>query len=358
VYATIPFTTVNMTEVAFWSASAPNIIHTPANASVGGVGYNPTRGYAYPSSSTANGTVYDLAFTNQLNSGLTGITTNTATTATDASLNLTDKKQFVFNGSGSSGGNSVYFDVVLSGLSWLSTSNLSLDPSVAWSATATQLGTGKAVATTNTVSFLDTGNIVTYAGNSVTTQTCNSNGKNCTNVTTNYPNKADWGSPITAVPVGINVTVQGFNYCAGKKLNSAGIQVDCPLAATGAGSETITCSGTGGSPTFTTATQCYNYQVDYANIKIGTANAAVPAGNVTLLTGTTDGGQSEGAAITIPNAPGISSTTNTTAGANLITIPFTLQSGSPTIAPGTCSCAKTGGCNKSQATYLPGKCAN
>ena len=363
VYATIPFTTVNMTEVAFWSASAgPNIIHTPSNASVGGVGYNPSRGYVYPSSATANGSVYDIAFTNQLNSGLTGITNNTATTATDASLNLTDKKQFVFNGSGSSGGNSVYFDVVLSGLSWLSTSNLSLDPSVAWNATAAQLGTGKAVATTNMISFLDSSNVVTYGGNAVTTQTCQGNGKNCTNVTTYYPNQVNWDTPAT-VPVGLNLTVQGFNYCLGKKLNTQGTQVDCPISGTGGGSETLTCSGTsgpgtGGTFTFTTATQCYNYQVDYANIKVGTTNAAVPAGNVTLMSGTVDAGQSEGASIILPNAPGISSTTNTTAGANVITIPFTQQSGSPTVPAGTCSCGRSGGCNKNQVVYLPGKCTN
>jgi hypothetical protein len=43
------------------------------------------------------------------------------------------------------------------------------------------------------------------------------------------------------------------------------------------------------------------------------------------------------------NSPGISSTTNTTAGANVITIPFTQQSGSPTVPTGTCSCGRAGG---------------
>jgi hypothetical protein len=54
---------------------------------------------------------------------------------------------------------------------------------------------------------------VTYGGNAVTTQTCQGNGKNCNNVTTYYPNQVNWGTPVTAPPVGLNLTVQGFNYC-------------------------------------------------------------------------------------------------------------------------------------------------
>jgi type IV pilus modification protein PilV len=352
VYAVLPFTTVNMTELAFWTADAPNLITTPVNASVGGVGYNPTRGYVYASSTTANGTVDAVATVNQLNSGLTGVTDKAATTATEAALKLLDQKQFVLNGSGGSsgGGNAVYFDVLLSNLSWLSTSNLSLDPSVAWSGTAAQLGT--AVSTTNMVSFLNSG-AVNYAGNVAQTG-CNKQGNNCT--TTYYPGAATPSSPVTA-PVGLTVTVQGYNYCAGKKLNSSGVRVDCPLASTGSGSENLTCSGVGGgSYSSNKATQCYNYSVDYGGIKIGTGNAGVTAADVSLLSGTTEGGQSEGAVITIPNSPGVSSSTNTTAGADLITIPFT--SPAITIAPGTCSCSKSGGCNANQVTYTPGACSN
>jgi hypothetical protein len=104
-----------MTEVAFWSASAgPNIIHYAVQFVGRRRRLQPTRAMSIQAQRLrAAGLRYRVH--EQLNSGLTGITNNTATTSTDATLNLTDKKQFVFNGSGSSSGNSVYFDVVLSG---------------------------------------------------------------------------------------------------------------------------------------------------------------------------------------------------------------------------------------------------
>ncbi len=42
----LPFTTVNMTELAYWSASAASVIATPSNAAVGGIGSSPARGYS------------------------------------------------------------------------------------------------------------------------------------------------------------------------------------------------------------------------------------------------------------------------------------------------------------------------
>ncbi len=284
VFSVLPFTTVNMTELAFWSASAPSIITTPINASVGGIGSNPARGYVYSASSTANGTVNNITTVNELNSGLTGITSQAATTLTDSTANLLDQRQYVVGngggGGGGGGGSSVYFDVALSGLAWMaSQNNLSLDPSVAWSATAAQMGT--AVAATNTVSF-QTGNsgsyVVTYAGGSTTTRfTPTGCTKHCTTTTTNNPNAATPTSPVTA-PVGLTVTVQKFN-----SYDNAG-----------SASGTCTAESGGSSGTFTTtvATRCFNYAVDTANVKV---NATIVAGTTaTLLTGTTDGGLLEG----------------------------------------------------------------
>jgi Tfp pilus assembly protein PilV len=359
VYATVPFTTVNMTELAYWSASAPSIITTPVNASVGGVGKNPARGYAYSFSSTTNGTVNDIATVNQMPSGLTGITSQAATTLYDSTHNLLDQKQFVV-GSGSSsgggGGNSVYFDVTLSGLGWIaSQSNVSLDPSVAWSATTAQMGT--AVSSTNMVSYQtgSSGNWgVTYAGSSTTTTTPAGCKKNCTITTTYSPNAATPSSPVTA-PVGLNVTVQGFNTCAGNKYAADGVTVTpCPTA-TGSGSDTVTCTNAlGGSPvtvTETTGTQCTAYQVDTANIMV---NSTIVAGaTASLMSGTTSGGQLEGQSIMIPNSPGISSTTNTIANADLITIGF--KSPITTVMPGTCVCTSKN-CPSNKQVYTPGTC--
>jgi len=344
VYAVIPFTTVNMTELGFWSASAPSIITTPVNASVGGVGSNPARGYVYSASATTNGTVNNVTTVNQLNSGLTGITSQAATTIFDSQNNLLDQRQYVVGNGGSSGGgggSSVYFDVVLSGLSWMATqNNVSLDPSVAWSATAAQMGT--AVANTNAVSF-QTGTsgsyVVTYAGTSQTTQTgCNKQGNNCTNTTTYYPNVATPTSPVVP-PVGFTVTVQKFNT-----FDNAG-----------SASGTCTAQAGGSSGTFTTtaATRCFNYAVNTAGITVG--STAVAGATASLLSGTTDGGLLEGAVVTIPNTPGISSTTNTIAGADLITIPFTLTS--TTTLPGTCVCTSST-CKSTKQIYTAGTCPN
>ena len=357
----LPFTTVNLTELAFWSASAASVIATPSNAAVGGIGSSPARGYASSASSTTNGTVYSIATVNQLNSGLTGITSQSAVSFYDSTYNLLDHKQFVV-GTGSSGGGgggpgSVYFDVVLSGLSWMNIqANVSLDPSVAWSATPAQLG-GTGVASTNTVS-LQTGSspsfVVTYAGGSATVVTPTGCTKKCGTATTYTPNVATPTSPVAA-PVGVTVTVQGFNTCAGKKFASDGVTVvSCPTA-TGAGTETVTCSAISGGVTAshpsTTATQCTSYTVDTANIKIGSTTAP---GSSSLLSGTTVKGQLEGAVITIPNAPGITSTTNTTAGADLITIPFINPV--TTVVAGTCVCtSKT--CASNKQTYTVGTCA-
>jgi len=359
----LPFTTVNMTELAYWTASAPSVLATPSNAAVGGIGSSPARGYASAASSTTNGTVYSIATVNQLNSGLTGVTSQSAVSPYDNTNNLLDHKQFVVGNGGSSGGGgggsgSVYFDVVLSGLSWMgSQANVSLDPSVAWSATPAQLG-GTGSASQNTVSY-QTGSspnfAVTYAGSSATTVTPPGCTKKCTNTTTYSPNAATPTSPVAA-PVGVTVTVQGFNTCAGNKYAADGVTVtSCPTA-TGAGSETVTCTaisgGVTGSHVSTTATQCTSYTVDTANILI---NSTPAPGTTSLQSGTTAKGQLEGAVITIPNVPGISSTTNTTAGADLITIPFINPV--TTIAPGTCTCtSKTCLQSNNKQAYVVGTC--
>jgi hypothetical protein len=141
-------------------------------------------------------------------------------------------------------------------------------------------------------------------------------------------------------PDGLDIVVQNFNNTAS------------------AGTETINCTtsnGGTGSQTFTNATQCFNYAVNTAGVTIG--GAAVTGVTTSTLPGTTDGGMKEGAIVVIPSTPGISSTTNTIAGATAVSIPFTLTA--TTIASGTCTCSKSS-CTSSgnKVTYTPGTCSN
>ena len=140
-------------------------------------------------------------------------------------------------------------------------------------------------------------------------------------------------------PVGLDVVVQNFNTSASN------------------GTETINCTNSAGNPipeTFTTATQCLNYAVNTAGVTIG--GTAVAGVTTSLLPGTTDGGMKEGAIVVLPSTPGISSTTNTIAGATAVNIPFTLTA--TTIPPGTCTCSNTTCSPANKITYKPGTCSN
>ena len=337
-FPVLPFTTVNMTELANWSSSNNGIINVSDTAVIDGFSTTssctpattnatnttcPRRGNVTLPSTQVNGAANAIATTYVTNSGLTGVTTNQANSAYDTLLanNLTDQKQFTVSGGTPSGGVPVYFDVALTGLSWMSAiSNASLDPSVSWSGSVAQIGA------------LDSGAANAYLTNSGGTYTALYAGAVST-----APIPVFVKTPVTA-PVGLNVNVQYFNNSDNQ------------------GTETVSCTaiagGTSANFKSTAATQCYNYAVNPTNITINGANAGVTSANVTLLSGTTDGGMREGAVIVIPKTPGISSTTNTIAGATSLSIPFTLTS--TTVAPGACSCQDTG-C--SVQSYTPGTCA-
>jgi type IV pilus modification protein PilV len=358
----LPFTTVNMTELALWKSTDSTIVSLATNAAVGGNGATPKRGSVSVTPNAADAaTAYAKADVGLMTSGLTGLTASSAVSTYDASNSLTDHKQFKVTGGATggsgSGSGSVYFDFQLTGLTWLDAlpSNATLTTTVAWNATSGQWGATAVTPTTGNTCPIASGSAGT-ANNPYCAQTypvstgsspawlfeatptvsgCNSQGKSCT--TTYYPNS---GKPANATPVGLTVTVQNFNTFDSQ------------------GTETVTCAafGPGGStPNFTAtqkATRCYNYDVDTANIFIN--STAVSGTSPQLLYGTTDGGMSEGAVITIP--AGISSTTNTVAGADVVKIGFTLHSGSPTIAPGVCQCASNT-CQSSKQKYTPGTCA-
>jgi type IV pilus modification protein PilV len=334
----LPFTTVNMTELGNWTADASGaVIKVSDTAVIGGDETSPKRGnVTVPSTQTGsnNPTANAIVSTYITNSALTGVTTQQANSQYDLTNPLTDSRQFTVSGSaggGGGGGTAVYFTTNLTGLPWMSSvSNASLDPTVAWFGTASQIGTASGtVASPN--------HLVAYVSVSGSTYSAAyAGGTSTTPEPISYTNTA---------PIGVTVVVQNFN------------------TSDNLGTETAICSATGqngsvaGTTTATNATQCYNYQVDYANITVvngGTStNAGVTAAGVSLLSGTTDGGMKEGAVITLPATPGISSSTNTITGATSLNVPFTLQV--KTLAAGTCVCNNK---SCSRFTYTPGTCAN
>jgi Tfp pilus assembly protein PilV len=329
--AVLPFTTVNMTELANWSTNStnPGVISVSNLAVIGGDETNPKRGnVTVPGTQTGSGspTAYAIAATYVTNSGLTGLTINQANSPYDINNPVFDQRQFTVTAasSGGGGGNAVYFDVNLTGLPWMANiTNVSLDPTVAWSGTAAQLGTP---ASGTSVGYLS-GAAGVYLANYVGSITVSGIGNNQT--TTVLPNAVS----TTITPAGLTLTVQNFN-------NYDNL-----------GTETINCTaavgGEASSATITNATRCYNYQVDTSRISID--GVPVTGATVVILSGTTDGGMKEGAVITIP--AGISSTINTIAGANNITVPFTLQN---VVTPsGTCACTKS---SCSGYTYTPSVC--
>jgi type IV pilus modification protein PilV len=320
----LPFTTINMTELANWSSSSTAVIHVSDTAVIGGDESSPKRGnVTVPSSQTGSGnpTANAIASVYITNSGLTGVTVNQANSTYDTTTSniLTDQKQFTVSGT-SSGGGSVYFDVALTGLSWMSAiSNSSLDPAVGWSGTAAQLGTAASGSANAYLTKSGSTYTALYAGASSTAP---------------IP-----VSESLTPPVGLSVNVQYFNTFDNKGTDS--------------GTCTAISGGTAGTFTKTTATQCYNYAVNTSGITIN--GTTVSGATTALMSGTTDGGQKEGAVITLPSTPGISSTTNTIAGATSVSIPFTLTS--TTVVPGTCTCTSSR-CGSSKQTYIAGTCSN
>jgi len=326
----LPFTTINMTELTNWSSSPSSVIQITTNAPVGTDDESsPTRG-GVTVVGTAGDTSNAIAKSYASNSGLTGVTINQATTLNDlnTSLNttnaLTDQKQFTLAGAAACTGSKVYFDVALTGLDWMSNvTNASLDPSVSWSGDGTQLGTAASGFSNAYLAKISGNYVATYAGDSSVLPI------------------AACSTKTPATPVGITLNVQYFNKLATTD-NSGDESVNC----------TATSTGTGKTQSINNkATVCYNYAVNASAIQIN--GSGITGATATLMSGTNDGGLREGAVITIPASPGISSTTNTIGGATAVSIPFTLTA--KTVAPGTCVCTSD---NCNQYTYIPGTCSN
>jgi len=343
-FPVLPFTTINMSELASWSSSDSTVIKVTDTAVIGGDETSPKRGsVTIPSGQTGstNPTAYAIATSYLTNTSLTGnnTTNQSANSQYDVTNQINDHRQFTISGSSGSGsgsGNSVYFDVSLTGLSWMSSiSNSSLDPTVGWAGSAAQLGTASGSdASPNQLGAYLTAVTTGHGSGQTTTYTVQYAGGSATT-----PEAISYTAPTTTGgPVGADVVVQYFNHFDN------------------AGTETLNCTNSSGSGTTSVtfsnqATQCYNYAVDAAHITIN--GTTVSGATASLLSGTTDGGMKEAAVVVLPSTPGITSTTNTIAGATAVSIPFTLTS--TTIAAGTCSC-KNSSCSKTN--YLVGTCSN
>jgi len=339
---TLPFTTINMSELGNTSSSDSNVIVVSNTAVILGDETSPKRGkVTVPSGQngstnpTANG-VYSVYTTNASLTAVESVANSIsqAKSPYDSSNVLTDQRQFTVSGAGSGSGSAVYFDVNLSGLPYLANASsvtsynqgaggngLTLN----WSGTATQLGTAASGIATG---YKTTGTYpVLFAGGSQTT-----------------PISVAYTASASRPPVGVTIVVQGFNTSSAV----SGVYG-------GAGDDTVTCDD--GTTSYTTDRHdqvmfCYNYAVNTSNIITTTSGITTNAGaTYALLTGTTDGSMKEGASITLPSTPGISGLANSLTGATNVVIPFTLTA--TTVAHGTCKCNNTS-CNSPK--YTTGTC--
>ena len=323
----LPFTTVNMTELAFWQPNpATGIIHINNTGFPGGDASNPQRGLT--TALGANGVANAVATSYVTNSGLTAINTALSTYDQATANSVKDQQQFtVTGGSSSGGGNTYYFTVALDqtsshGLLWMTSQGVSQNvPNMSWNGTfdasnATATGSGQPNAY---FSKQGSNYTWTYAGS-----------------TSSLPVPL---STTLSAPVGTTLTIANYN----KGPNTTGDFTGTENNVTCYESDGTTVHAT--NQTFNNAGLCYNYAID-------TANVAINGTKVTVATPTytDDGGLGETGTLQIP--AGISSTTNTIAGANAITIQFTkttyLATGSK------CTC-KTTNCNGGNPyNYAPG----
>jgi hypothetical protein len=341
----LPFTTVNMTELANWAPSPTNVVSV-SNTGISGDELSPKRANVKVLSTqdgSTSPTVNAVATSYLTNSGLTAVSTQQANSLYDEDTvnntrhTVADQRQFTVKGTSSGGSGSVYFDVVLSGLDWMSATNTSnLVPAVNWSGTAGQLGTAASGGSNGYPTAQTTGT----GKNAVTTYTWLYGGS-----TSALPIPVSLTTIVP--PVSLTISVQNYNS-TDKGGSVSGVQ--CSDGTT-----------TTNNNSFTGLTRCLNYQVDYANITVDGVNAGVTSSLVTTpMGGTTNGGLKEGTLITLPSTPGISKVVNTTAGASAVVIPFTLEG--TTTPSGTCSastsCQGNGkNCNTIN-TYTQTACPN
>jgi len=328
----LPFTTVNMTELSTWSPTAPSFLNVSNTGFPGGDESNPQRGkVSVPSGQTASGTSYAQGTVYVTNSGLTAISANQANSLYDTSSgnSPTDRQLFTITGSGSSGGgNTVYFIVSLDqtsshGLLWMTSQGVSQNvPNMTWSGSVdasnnTATGSGQPNAYPNKQGQNYTW---TYAGQ-----------------TASLP--VPLSTTLTA-PVGTTLTIGSYNKGPSTTGDFTGTESN------------VTCYNTDGSVNSTGNTfsskagVCYNYAVDTSNFYINGSKVAIAT-----PTYSDDGGLAETAAIKIPATPGISSSTNTTAGATAITIQFTKTT---YLATGSSCTCKNSGCSGGNKQYSPG----
>jgi Tfp pilus assembly protein PilV len=340
VFPLLPFTTINLTELANWTTTMTSISASDTAAPVTDDPLAPLRGVV--AELKADGSTPNAqAAIGKSNSGVIGNIAAWAVDPDDQSP-LTDSQQFTTSGSGGgggggSGGSTLYFNVALaypSGYDWVSKVQ-SNSPTVLWNGTAQQLGT--AVSTVQSYGYsASTGTPYQWYWYN----TCTTTGNGSKQTTSCTPNAVtiNSGSPATPVsaPVGLNVLVYKYNNYTTS--NGA----DTATATDGSGK---TCSTTN------TALQCYSYAVDLNNISItsgatGTKTMVSGATQSPYPSGTTDlTGQLAETMITIPATPGIASTDSTKP--DLITVGF----GTPTINVASGTCVQQG--NGNNYNYKP-----
>jgi Tfp pilus assembly protein PilV len=337
VFPLIPFTTINVTQLADWSVNPGTVINVSDTAITGGNPDQPLRGVVNALSSATNNSVANAyGAMGYSNSGIIGFTSDSAITPTDASANLTASQQFTLTSGGSSGsGVPIYFNVALSGLSQMLTNATTSDPSVSWAGTSTQIGTA------------GSGNATAYQTGSSPNYSVVYVGSLCKQGNCTSPTAPNTFTPTNTVSSGagwpLSVTVQKYNT---QTLGSGGNSSGC-------------------APVVETA--CTVNQVSAVSISPSSGTAQAVTGYTTAWLSSADTtGLNAGTVITLPNpsTPGFTSTNSTTP--DVLTVTFT-QDATNSYTCGSIAdsrCATLGSCSSKTTgkgttyTYTAGTCGN
>ena len=314
----IPFTTINLTELAAWTTDANGSkVVTVSDNAITGVGTNgaPLRGAVNALATAANNASGNAVANMGLsNSAVTGVLSNAPINTEDVST-VPASQQFTLTTGGSSSGGVVYFQFAMSGLPQIATYGSTSSPTVTWAGTSS-LGT----LSTGTSTPCQTGSAGSYS--IIYASSCSNKGV----VTANLS-----ATPIASAPVGLNVSVKSYNAQILGSATTGGNVVGC---------------------TSEVQTQCKVYKVSGITLGSNTLSASSLAISTTDPNGmNVSGVVTVPASMTSPAFTGFSSTSSTAPDQLVIT--FTQDTVNSYSVAGTCGACNNNGKN---CTYTAGTC--
>jgi Tfp pilus assembly protein PilV len=334
VFPLLPFTTINLTQLADWSenhsgSGTASDVTVTNTVLTGGDPDQPLRGVVSALSTGTNNTT-DNAVANigLSNSGIIGTASQSGVSDTDENTNLTGSQQFTLTSGGVSASNSLAFDIVLSNPNPNSTNQYPIGlgttvPSVSWLGVSAYYTSGSAASTKPCSSGTSPNMVETYVGSTTS---------KCTSQTPNLVTASGVPSGSTA---GVQVAVSGYN-----------------VETTGTGGTGANCTTKSGSTVIQpTVTTCSVYAVSAVSVN----GTAVPSWTSALSkgsSGTSVYGLTAISTIQVPS--GLSSTSTTSP--DLLQIQFNKDTVDSYTVNYTCTPATCTGSGGNKCTYTPGHC--